>query len=304
VQILIAHGADVHARSAAGFTPLLFAARNGDLVTTTALLGAGVSVNEQTPDGMTALLIATMRGHTRYGAFLLDRGADPNRGPGYVPLHWAAGEWPTELTGATTGILADNTEWSALGGLKGEAKIEWVTLLLDRGADPNARVVTSPPAGRDLIGATPFFIAAKAGDASVMRLLAARGANPQVITTRNTTALMAASGRGQAGRSWVTETSALEAVKVVLEMGADIHAVDADGETALHVAASRGWDTVVQLLVDNGASLNVKNKRGWTPLTIAEGVHVGNFYAHPSTADLLRKLGADPSPPDINRGEP
>lgn len=117
------------------------------------------------------------------------------------------------------------------------------------------------------------------------------------------TPLMAAAALGRThGVSRVTESSALEAVKLALERGGDVNAVNAAGDTALHGAAAMGVDTIVQVLVDEGAKLNVKNKRGWTPLIIAEGVYEGGVINRlPNTAALLLKLGAEPSPPDVER---
>src|SRR5262249_10228108 len=130
VQALIARGADVHARSKAGFTPLLFASRTGDVHLTELLLSAGVNVNEAANDGETALLIATIRSHTTLGKFLLEHGADPNLGPGYLPLHWAAGDWTSSPDVIMDESLraADN-EWTPLEGLRGEEKAEYVKLL-------------------------------------------------------------------------------------------------------------------------------------------------------------------------------
>jgi ankyrin repeat protein len=307
ISALLARGADVRARSIAGFTPLMFAARVGDVAASRILLGAGADIDAAAPNGPTSLLIATIRGHTGYGVFLLERGANPNLGPGFTPLHWAAGAWPTELTGGTAGIIPDDTEWSPLGGLRGQAKLDFVKALLTHGADPNARAVTNPRytavGGRGTANVgTPFYMAAKAGDAGVMRLLVASGADPRVATDLDTTPLMAAAGVGASSESRVTESEALEAVKLALELGGDVHAINADGETALHGAAYTGRNSIVQMLVDRGAQLNVKNQYGWTPLTIAEGVFEGpNEAGTPKTAELLRRLGADPSPPDIER---
>jgi ankyrin repeat protein len=308
VQALIESGARVDARSKAGYTPLLLAAREARLEATRVLLEAGASVNEAAADGTTSLIVATIRGHLRYAAYLLERGANPNLGPGFTPLHWASGEWHTELTGSLTGVLAENTEWSTVGGLRGEQKLEMVRMLLARGADPNARAAGNPrfggaARGGNLAGATPFLMAARAGDAPLMRLLLEHGAQADATATRGTTALMFAAGVGgqDPGISWVSEGEALQAVQLALELGGDVNAVDSGGETALHGAAYRGANSIVQFLVDKGARLNVKNSRGWTPLTIAEGVYASNFNAFPDTAVLLRKLGAEPTAADVER---
>jgi len=316
VRALIERGADIRARSTEGFTPLLFAVRKGDLETTRLLLTAGVDVNEAAPDGTTALVVATIRGNKAFAEFLLQQGANPNVGPGFTPLHWMAGNYLTELSDNTSGILAPDTEWSFLGGLRGEARLEFVKMLLAHGSNVNARAESSPQPyvggnrrrrGGNLAGATPFLLAAETNDTTLMHTLLVAGADPQVATNNNTTPLMVAAGIGYTqGRNRTTETTALEAAKLLLELGADVNAVNANGETALHGTAYREkGDTLVQFLVDKGANLNVKSKRGWTPLVIAEGVRTAAFViSAPATVALLRKLGAEPSPPDVIRDMP
>src|SRR5262249_17459176 len=123
-RALVAHGADVRARSTGGFTPLLFAAREGDIDVITFLLDHGASIKETSTDGYDPLLTATVRGHLPAVKFMLERGADPNASAaGFTPLHWAAGNWDTQLTGPN-GIAADEGEWRTLNGLKGAEKLE------------------------------------------------------------------------------------------------------------------------------------------------------------------------------------
>ena len=311
VRALIEHGADVHARTTTAYTALLLAARDGDKETTQALLDAGADVNEAAEDGTTALVVATIRRHTTYAEFLLNQGADPNLGPGFTPLHWAAGKWDSELSDLSNGILSEDTEWSAFGGLRDSDKLEFVRLLLAHGADPNARTRKTPAFGitvkghmGNVAGGTAFLIAARANDAAVMGELLAHGADPLIPTTNGTTPLMVAAGVGHSpGISRSTESEALEAVKLCVELGADVNAVNDAGDTALHGAAWRERaDSIVQFLVDHGAELDAKNNRQWTPLVIAEGIHTGgNFITSDTTAALLRQLGAAPSPPDILR---
>jgi len=262
--------------------------------------------------------VATIRRHLKYAEFLMNTGANPNLGPGFTPLHWAVGRWDSELSDASNGILSDDTEWSAFGGLHGPEKLAFVKLLLAKGADPNARAKKTPGFGiqvkgylGNLSGGTPFLIAAKANDVAVMRELAAHGADPLAATTNGTTPLMWAAGVGHVpGLSRSAESEALEAVRLCFELGGDIKAANDAGDTALHGAAWRERaDSIVQFLVDRGANLNAKNKRGWTPLVIAEGIRTGNNYVRSvTTTALLRKLGAAPSPPGISRepqaGEP
>ena len=307
-RVLIERGADIHARSKAGFTPLMFAARAGNLDTNRILVAAGARVNDAASDGTTSLLMAVVRGHVELATFLLDRGADPNaNAAGYTVLHWAAGTWETGLR-FPDHAQAVSTEWHAATGLKGPRKLEVITALLAHGADPNARTRRTPArfgfsAGGiepyfQLKGATPFLIAAMAGDADAMRLLAGAGADPLVPTSDNMTPLMEAAGIGRVpGETIVTEPAALAAVKVAHALGADVNAVDDLGETALHGAAALGLDTIVQFLVDQGANVNVRNKDGESPLTIASGKahkRAGDQPSHPTTAALLRRLGATP----------
>jgi ankyrin repeat protein len=311
VQALIERGADVHARSTNGYTALLLTAREGNLGATKALLASGADVNEAAKDGTTALVVAAVRSHTEYAKFLLNQGANPNLGPGFAPLHWAVGVWDTYLNDFSNGITNEDTEWSAFGGLPKAERLDFVKALLAHGADPNARARRNPNYGMkvkggngNLVGATPFLIAAQANDVAAMRELLARGADPNVSTNLGTTPLMVAAGIGHLpGMSRSTEANALEAIKLCVELGADVNAVNKNGDTALHGAAWRHFaDSIVQFLVDHGANMDAKNKRGWTPLVIAEGVFTGgNKIFSPSTTVLLRKLGAAPSPPDISR---
>ena len=303
-RALVEHGADVHARSAGGFTALLIAARNDDPEFARLLLAAGAGVNDTAPDGFTPLLVATVRGHADLAMALLEQGADPHAsGAGYTPLHWAAGSWHTELTGSLRGIETDReTEWRALNGLR-TGRLELVEALLEHGADPDARLVKNPPQYGyasprfrvSLIGATPFLLAAMDADVGVMRVLAAAGADTTLNTEEGTTPLMVAAGLGRVpAETRVTEADTLDAVQFVLGLGTDINATNAVGRTALHGAAHIRFDALVQFLVDHGATVNAEDKRGITPLMIAEG---GGHILLPglgggSTADLLSELGS------------
>lgn len=300
---LAAYGADVRGRSAAGFTPLLIAARRDEPALAQILLDAGAGVNEETPDGLTPLLVATVRGHTALAIRLLEQGADPNAGGnGYTPLHWAAGSWHTELTGSLRGIATErDDEWRSLNGVR-SGRLALVEALLAHGADPDARLVAHPPqfgfASQrfrvSLVGATPFLLAAMDGSVAVMRALAAAGADLHLATDQRTTPLMTASGLGRVpAETRVTERQSVDAVRFLLERGADVNAANADGRTALHGAAHVRSDALVQMLVDHGAEVLAGDRRGITPLMIAEG---GGHILLPglgggSTADLLRALG-------------
>jgi ankyrin len=293
--------------------------------TARSLLEGGARANDAAADGLTPLLVATVRGRTAFAEFLLDHGADPNaKTAGYTALHWAAGTWVTQLTGKF-GITPESEEWGALGGLRGPAKVAFVKQLLAHGADPNDRVVKTPPLfgtsfsshctancgrgiglplnhslnnvlGVNLDGATPLLLAAEAGDAAVMRALLDAGADPRLTSKEETTPLMLAAGLSwTAGQSLTTESSVLEAVKLALEAGNDVNAASQYGDTALHGAARAGMNSVIQLLVDHGARVDARNGWGETPLLITEGGGRrlnGELIVRPPAAELLRKLGA------------
>lgn len=300
-RTLIEQGANVRARSNSGFTPLMFAAREGDLNLARLLLAHGAEASETDSGGAGVLLVATVRGHADLAMLLLERGANPNEdSAGYTALHWAAG---TTESGSTYDLhQIESGEWSALAGIPTkEAKLAVITALLAHGANPNARITKDPPRfgysqfkRQYLMNATPFYLAAQAGDVDVMRLLLANGADPLLTSKDNTPPLVVAAGVAQgSGESRVPENRHLEAVTFLLESGADIHQVNAAGLNALHAATYAGFDTVVQFLVDKGMRLNEKTKAGQTALGIAEGNFLsGFFFDRPSTAALLRKVGA------------
>jgi ankyrin repeat protein len=142
-----------------------------------------------------------------------------------------------------------------------------------------------------LVGATSFFLAARAADPTLMRLLLDYGgASPTLTTRQRITPLMAAAGAGYVqGQSIGAEKDRYEAVKMLLDMGADIHARDNAGETAMHGAATGGVNDVIQLLYDRGAKADIGSKEGWTPLSIANGDR-SNFRFWPKAAELLARL--------------
>jgi hypothetical protein len=214
----------------------------------------------------------------------------------------------------SNGRRDENSEWRVFEGLQGPAKLELVKALLAHGANPNARAKRNPGyqrggsrmAGGTLAGATPFFIAARVADVDVMRLLMASGADPSLQTDRHVTPLMVAAGVGSGtGSSAVPQKRALEAVKLCWELGNDINVANVEGETALHGAAYRGpqgTDLLIHFLVEKGAKINAKNAQGWTPLTLVEGLYFNaTTTLSDSGAALLRKLGAEPSPANLNR---
>jgi ankyrin repeat protein len=199
-----------------------------------------------------------------------------------------------------------NEDYSALPSRKEEdplPSLEIVKALLARGANPNVQLTKNLP-GRSGMdsgdttldeGTTPLMRAARAGDAAVMRALLEKGADPKLTTKEGNTALMFAAGVGYRDKNTRgSETDALEGLKVAAGLGLDINQANTRGETALHGAALRGADSIVQFLVDHGAKLDAKTKQGFTPLDVAMGKN--SFAAlpvpHDSTVALLRKLGA------------
>ena len=144
--------------------------------------------------------------------------------------------------------------------------------------------------------ATPFLLAAETADLPLMRLLLELGADPKLVNRDNCTPLLAAAGVGVLGNGEEaagTEEEAIAAVRMLLEIGADINAIDDRGNSAMHGAAYKSWTKLVQFLADNGADVNVwnrKNKRGWTPVLIAQGHRPGNFRPSPETMAAIEQV--------------
>jgi uncharacterized protein len=311
VRALVANGADVHARSNGGFTALLFAARDGRIAAVQALIAAGANLNDALPVrtrqtataaaaavpttptdvGLNAFLLASANAHYELAAWFLDHGADPNAAPqGWTALHQVS--WVRKA-----GVSGSNNP--APEGSGNMDSLEFVRKLVGKGAVLNARVTKKPPMGVTTLnsaGATPFLLAARTADADLMRLLAELGADPRMPNEDGTTPLLVAAGVGtQApGEDPGTEPEVLEAVKVALALGNDLNAVDTNGETVMHAAAYKHVPTVVRYLAERGAKIDVwnqPNKKGWTPLKIAEGVQRGmNIVSSPVTAAAIRDL--------------
>jgi ankyrin repeat protein len=278
-----------------GFTPLLFAAQQGDRASAEMLITAGAEVNDTDASGASVLVVAAHSGHGALGRLLLDRGADPNAaGAGYTPLHAAV-------------LLGDAT---------------LVRALLAKGADPNAPLKAGTPVrkyGVDYalsaawIGSTPYWLAAKFAEPEIMRVLAQGGADTRRAMPDGTTPLMAAltGSIGLGDRRERFQTEAQTAVAAPLEaeatvktataaiaLGSDLNATTKAGDTALHLAAARGINPIVRALADAGAALEIKNQRGQTPLAAAaarrapaEGDPAAAQQKN-ETVELLRSLGA------------
>jgi ankyrin repeat protein len=324
VQMLIDHDADARVRSNSGADALFFAVRRGSVDAARALLAAGVDVNGARPDRATPLLVAVINGHEDVVDLLLEKGADPNvEGgttdltrpgvrarpvePDFRPLTPAEADvenrrvknmWGTPLHAV---VHVANPEYADVHVEVKFDKVRIVKSLLAHGANVNARKKSDEVRWKGeryrrlLTGATPFLLAAKAADIELMRLLLANGADPTIVTVNRITPLMAAAGIAWASnQDRASESQVLEAVKLIVnELGADVNALNDFGESAMHAAAYRGANSVVQFLFDKGGKLDVTAIDGRTPLIVADGVEYGNsFAAQPQTAVLLRKLGA------------
>lgn len=282
-------------------SPLLYAARDGRLEAAKILAAAGADLKLADANEITPLLMAVINNHPEVARFLIDRGAEINVSDWYgrTPL-WAAVE--------VRNMDMDNATF--VNGVDREPILELIKMLLEKGANPNARTKESIPIRRfmlrttgtlewvDFTGQTPFLRAAWAGDLTVMRLLLKHGADPKIATFAGTTALMAA-----AGVNWVVDQTydegqknLLDAVKLCYELGLSVNDVNSMGITALMGAANRGSDEIMQWLVEKGAKLDVKDKEGRTPLTWAEGVFLATHPGKPkpSSIALIQKLMAKP----------
>jgi uncharacterized protein len=294
-------------------TPLVYAVRANDLDSVKVLLAAGADVNQVTGYGWSPLLVATQNRYYKLGAYLLDHGADVNLAN--------KGAW-TPLYLATDNRNIESGDYPVRKGDMDH--LEFIKLLLDKGANVNARLKDSTETRTvftnqwlDENGATAFLRASQSGDVPLMKLLLAHGADPKIDTTLHVTALQVAAGIGWVEGityEWSTDQT-VEAVKMLLDLGLDPNAQADTGRTALHGAAHKGSTAVVQILVDHGAKLDVRdygntdNRGGklaihtWEPVDYSDGlvrVGVQSAIAHPETGLLLRKLmiaAGLPAPP-------
>ena len=307
-----------------GLTALHFAARQGATQSVAALVDGGVSVNLPSPgDQATPLLIAIINGHFDIAAYLLDHGADPNRvsDAGVSPLYATLNvQWaPIAAYPQPRAHLQQSRTY-----------LEMMRRLLEKGAEPNQRLKRKvwyssynfDQSSVDEIGATPFWRAAYAADVDAMKMLVAAGADPTITTMKplsrrfpgeggedksgltplpiggpNVTPLQAAAGVGYgfgfaANSHHYAESGMLPAVKYLVdEIGVDVNAVDADGNTAVHHAAARGDNAMILYLVSKGALVTKVNRAGQSTVDMANGP-VQRTQPFPETIALLEKLGA------------
>ena len=326
-----------------GFTALMFAARegHGDVVRALVANGADLTLtNGDQRDGLlgaTAPIIAIINDRFDLAATLFELGADVNDGSLY---------WAVNMHDATTDMRARDGSRLRANYPNELTALDLIKLLLDRGADPNKPFVGqmhSVALGADgFVNATPFYKAAQAADVEALKLLIAAGAEvewqPGEITIegagrgansnmyRQAIYLAMRGGRGAAfgggpgfsrlGPPPFREESnrePVDAVKVLLEAGANPNAWGPEGATPLHMAVQNRVDLdVIRALVDGGADLYHYSQEGLTPLELAErpatGRGRGNAAGDPGLVDerpereeiasLLRELmGLPPAPP-------
>jgi ankyrin repeat protein len=276
-----------------GMTPLLFAARQGNIAAATALLAGGGNINEVSgSEHTTPLVMAIMNGHYDLAKVLVEHGADVNlaNDEGVAPL-WATVDvqWPPTEWSIEPSVTQEKTDYLSM-----------MKLLLAHGENPNARIKEEPwerMQSENLKwtkdpGATAFFRAAQAWDVSAMKLLKDNGADPTIATDQGTTPLMTAAGLGWAPMWSMTAASTpMAAVQYCMGLGANVNAQNKLGYTALHGAAFIGDLKVIQYLVDHGADVKAKNKAGDTVADLANGPFEKS-QLHPDAVALLVKLGS------------
>jgi ankyrin repeat protein len=286
-----------------GMTPLLYAARDGRVAAARRLIEARADIERPDANGIRPLLMAVLNNNLEVARLLLAKGANVNADDfwGRSPL-WAAVEYRNlDMNNNDQDSPTDN-------GVDRAPILEFIKELIAAGANVNARTRELPPARRwlyslndvswvDFTGQTPFLRAALSADTATMRLLLAHGADPNLPTLAGTTPLMAAAGVNWVVAQTYTESvqARLDAVKLCLELGADVNATNSMGLTALLGAVNRGSNDIIEELVARGARLDIQDKEGRTPLRWAEGVFLAAVGAErkPATIALLERLMAE-----------
>ncbi len=322
IRMLLEYGAKVNARGTVrdwqsritkeprpkdrhrgGFTPLLYAAREGCVECARALLEGHADIDLTDPDRETPLVLALTNEHFDFAACLISAGADVDKWDlyGRSPLYAAV-----DLATLPTGGRPDTPSMDKTTAL------QTIAMLLDKGANPNLQLKLRPPyrnvvfdRGGDQVlstGATALLRASKAGDnPAAMKLLLEHGALVDLPTADGVTPLMIAAGMGHGNNPtrgrYQTDEDSVVALRILLKAGADIHRRADNGQTALHAAAQKGWDNAVRFLAENGAELEVKDRGGKTPLDFASGNYRNAgpggqvpVAPNPETVKLLKEL--------------
>jgi ankyrin len=282
-----------------GLSPLQYAARDGRLDIVKILLASGAGINQVEANGITPLITAITNNHPDVATYLVEQGAD------LKPSDWYG---RTALFAAveTRNMDVDNAP-PFENGITRAPYLPLIQLLIDKGADVNARTKEQLPIRQqflrvtgtlewvDFTGMTPFIYAARSGDVAAMKLLLKGGADPKLETFAGTNALMAAAGVNWVFNQtyWEGETANLEAAQLCYDLGlTDVNHQNSMGVTALMGAANRGSDSIIRLLVSKGARLDIKDAEGRTAMTWAEGVFLATnpAKAKPSSIELLTSL--------------
>jgi ankyrin repeat protein len=295
VDELVRGGADVNAGSKSDFTPMMFAAQQGDVDSIRILLRAGAKLNGYEPGTVTPLIIASAMNHVQAVDLMLDNGADPN-----------AVDWRSYS--ALLLVVRDSHYGIDLASK--DKVLAIVKSLLAHGANPNIRLkqpkaLTANDVSLD--GATPILLAAEVNNTEVVKALLDAGADPRITTEQGMTPLIMAAGGGtdiQRARAPEERAMAIETVKLLVERsGVDITAAGQYGWTALHAASYQGLTDVIEYLVSKGADVNEMDSFGQTPLSIALAVLVQDIGARRlqiprryrrDVAEQLLRLGATP----------
>jgi ankyrin repeat protein len=321
VRLLLESGADPNAVSAlrnwartttaeprpqwrppGAWTALQFAAREGCAGCARELVKGGARLDTTSPEGITALLFAILNARFDVAKVLIEAGADVNIADkwGRAPLYSAIDYNTTPRGGRPDRPSSDVT-----------TPLEIAAMLLDRHADIDFQLKAFPPyrllgpdrGGDSLLttGSTPLLRAAKACDVPAAKLLLSRGAKVDLANSMNLTPLLVVAGSNWAitdtrGR-FRNEKQCIEMAKMLLDAGANINAVNNNGQTALHAAARMDMKDFVRFIGERGANLEVKDRAGSTPLDIAEGrtgtaarPGASGPEKHPEVAAVLHEL--------------
>ena len=280
IRVLIEHRADISSQSkqekataygtagpgakipenlqSGGLTPLIFAVRQGSLESAKVLVEAKADVNQTSGDGSSPLLVAVLNGRYDIARYLIDKGASVRLAnqKGWTPLYLAVKHRSNETGTVPVPPNADQA-------------MDFISLILGLGVEVNNRLayetevhVASHVFWLKEEGATPFFRAAYGGDAEVMKLLLAHGADPEIATKDHTTPLMALAGVGftQGLSHHRSHQEDMEGLKLLLGLGADVNAANDQGLTPLMGAAQRGANEEIRVLVEHGAKLDARDK--------------------------------------------